>query len=384
MSGTRALVLVGGGHAHALLLRAFATTPIAGVRTIVVLDRPCVLYSGMVPGLVAGRFGADEPTIDVAALAARAGATVVPAAAARIEPDARRIELDGGGAPLGYDVASIDVGSTVAGLALPGVAEHALATRPIARFVESVDGLVARAVARGRCRIAVVGGGAGGVEVAFAFRARLLGARVSDLAVTLLEAAPRVLPESAPRISRRVGSSLATRGIALRTGVRVEGITRAGDGLRLALAGLEPLPCDEVAWVAGAAPPPLVAGSPLPHDGAGFVRIAPTLEVEGCDGLFAAGDCAGFAPPLPKAGVYAVRQAPVLAHNLRARLAGAPLRRYRPQRDFLRLLDTGDGAAIAVKWGIAVEAHAACALKDRIDRRFVARLREASGVGGAQ
>lgn len=358
-----------------LVLRALAAAPLAGVRTTVVLDRPDAVYSGMVPGFVAGQYTAAELTIDVATLAARAGAEVIPAAATRIDPAARRIELAGGRPPLGYDAASLDVGSTVAERERPGVAEHALATRPIARFVEAADGLVARALARGRCRLAVVGGGAGGVELAFTFGARLRREGVPEVAVTLLESGPRALPASPPRVSRRVAAALAARGVALLSGVGVEGIERAGDSLRIALAGRAPLPCDEVAWVAGAAPPPLVAGSPLPLDDAGFVRIAPTLQVAGHDDLFAAGDCAAFAPPLPKAGVYPVRQAPVLAHNLRARLAGAPLRAYRPQRDHLVLLNTGDGAAIAIKWGLALEARAAFALKDRIDRGFVARFR---------
>jgi len=371
--GTRELVLVGGGHAHVQVLRALAAAPLPDVRTTVVLDRPDAVYSGMVPGLVAGQYAASELTIDVPALAARAGAAVVLAPATRIDAAARRIDVAGQPA-VAYDVASLDVGSTVAGLGLPGVAEHALATRPIARFVGEVDALVARARERGRCRLAVVGAGAGGVELAFAFRARLAREGVREAAVTLLEGGSRVLPASPPGVARRVAAALAARGVAARCGVRIEGIARDGEALRVALGESEALACDEVAWVAGAAPIPLVADSPLPHDDAGFVRVDATLAVEGRDDLFAVGDCAAFAPPLAKAGVYAVRQGPVLTRNLRARLAGRPLRRYRPQRDFLMLLNLGDGTAIAAKWGLALEGRAAFAWKDRIDRRFVARF----------
>lgn len=374
MPGTRELVLIGGGHAHVQVLRALATAPLAGVRTTIVLDRPGAVYSGMVPGLVAGQYAMRELTIDVPALAARAGATVVLAPATRVDAAARRVEVAGRPA-LAYDVASLDVGSTVAGLALPGVAEHALPTRPIARFAGEVDALVVRARGRGRCRIAVVGAGAGGVELAFAFRARLAREGVREVAVTLLEGGPRVLPSSPAGVARQVAAALAARGIAARCGVRVEGVARADGALRVALGGRQTLACDEVAWVAGAAPIPLVADSPLPHDDAGFVRVQETLAVLGRDDLFAVGDCAAFAPPLAKAGVYAVRQGPVLVRNLGARLAGHPLRPYRPQRDFLMLLNLGDGTAIAAKWGLAFEGRAAFAGKDRIDRRFVARFR---------
>jgi selenide,water dikinase len=128
--------------------------------------------------------------------------------------------------------------------------------------------------------------------------------------------------------------------------------------------------------VAGAAALPIFHGSGLETDERGFVRIRPTLQCVGHDEIFAVGDCAAWAagPGLPKAGVYAVRQGPVLAHNLIALVRGERLRAYRPQRDFLSLLNLGDGGAIGTKWGVSVEGAALFALKDWIDRRFVRRF----------
>src|SRR5215470_5956227 len=134
----RELVLVGGGHAHVQVIRRFAMQPLPGVRLSVVLDRPEAVYSGMVPGFVAGDYAARELAIDVVPLARRAGARVVLAAATGVDPRKRRIAL-AGRPPLDYDVASVDVGSRVRGLELPGVREHALATRPIHDFVERLD-----------------------------------------------------------------------------------------------------------------------------------------------------------------------------------------------------------------------------------------------------
>src|SRR4029453_3716276 len=122
---------------------------------------------------------------------------------------------------------------------------------------------------------------------------------------------------------------------------------------------------------------PIFAGSGIDTDDRGFVRIRPTLQSVGRDDVFAVGDCAAWTESrgLAKAGVYAVRQGPVLAHNLMARARGAQrLRAYRPQRDFLSLLNLGDGQAIGTKWGVSVEGRPVFALKDWIDRRFVRRF----------
>ncbi|MGH7366100.1 MAG: selenide, water dikinase SelD, partial [Candidatus Rokuibacteriota bacterium] len=117
-------------------------------------------------------------------------------------------------------------------------------------------------------------------------------------------------------------------------------------------------------------------GAGLDMDEGGFARIRPTLQCVGHDDVFAVGDCAAWTagPGLAKAGVYAVRQGPVLAHNLMARLRGRRLRAYRPQRDFLSLLNLGDGHAIGTKWGVSAEGATLFSLKDWIDRRFVRRF----------
>ena len=132
-------------------------------------------------------------------------------------------------------------------------------------------------------------------------------------------------------------------------------------------------PENEDSWIAS---PPLFAASGLAVDARGFARVRATLQLIDRDELFAAGDCASLDghPDLPKAGVHAVRQGPVLAHNLRARVDGRPLRAYRPQRDFLSLLNLGDGSAVASKWGLTAEGRLIFRLKDWIDRRFVRRF----------
>ena len=354
------------------VLRAWAMEPLPGVRVTVVVDRPVAVYSGMVPGFVAGQYRRDELEIDVRPLALRAGARCIVSAAVGIDPRERRIHLDGR-PPLPYDTASFDVGSTVSGLDRPGIKEHALRTRPIADFVRSVDTLIERARSRSGFRLVVVGAGAGGVELAFAFSARFARARLTGVSVALLESGPRVLPGYPASAARRIERNARARGIAIRCGTKVA----EAHADRLVLESGEAMPCDAFVWVAGAVGLPLFDGSGLERDERDFVKVRETLQAVGHDDVFATGDCASLvtAPDLAKAGVYAVRQGPVLARNVRARLTGRPLAPYRPQRDFLSLLNLGGGRAVASKWGISAEGAWAWRLKDRIDRRFVQRYR---------
>ena len=365
------VVLVGGGHAHIQVLRRWAMAPVPGARLTLVVDRPIAVYSGMVPGFVAGQYSREDLEIDVRPLALRAGARCIVAAATGVDPDARRLLL-AERPPITYDTVSFDVGSTVAGLEIPGAREHAIPTRPIGEFVRRVDPILIAARERSTFRMIVVGAGAAGVEVAFALAARLRRDPGRRVDVLLLEAGPRVLPGYAASAARRVQAAAGSRGITIRCGAAVARVEAGA----VHLVGGERLAADATVWVAGAAALPIFAGSGLETDDRGFVRIRPTLQSLGHDDVFAVGDCAAWTagPPLAKAGVYAVRQGPVLAHNLMARARGARLRAYRPQRDFLSLLNLGDGTAIGAKWGAAAEGTALFSLKDWIDRRFVRRF----------
>lgn len=366
----RDLVLVGGGHSHVQTLRRFAIEPPASARLTVVVDTPIAVYSGMVPGYVAGQYRAAELEIDVVPLARRARARVIFGRAVGVDPAARRIAVEGR-PPVAYDLASFDIGSTVAGLELPGIREHAVPTRPIGRFVGRVDAMLERAASNDGDPVVIVGGGAGGIELAFTLRHRL-GERGSRSPIVLLQAAETILPGYPARLIRRIEHRATERGIELRCGTQVLG---AAPG-RVEIDGQGGLACSVLVWVTGAVAQPIFRDSGLPVDGGGFVKTRPTLQIEGHDDLFAVGDCATLSdhPETPKAGVYAVRQGPYVTDNLLARLAGAPLRRYRPQRDFLTLLNLGGGTAAGSKWRRSFEGPWVMRLKDRIDRRFMARF----------
>jgi selenide,water dikinase len=363
---------VGGGHAHVHVLAALATRPLPGVEVTLVSPSTQHHYSGMVPGFLQGVYAETELTLDLGWLAARAGARLLEAMAGRIDVTGRAV--DAGGTRLSFDVLSLDVGSDPGGLDVPGVREHAVTIRPMRQAVSlraRVDALAGSA-ARDPVRVLVAGAGAGGVEVALAVHRRI-GAAGARPEVALVEAAPYVLPDYAALMRRRAAHILARRGVAVTTGRAVNRVD--GDAVRLADGAR--VPADLVVWLAGAAGPGLLAGAGLPLDPRGFLLVGATLRAVNGAPVWAAGDCATLAdhPRTPKAGVYAVRQGPVLARNLRAALADGTPATYVPQRTFLSLLNTADGKALLRWHGVVSHSRFAWWLKDRIDRRFVRRYR---------
>ncbi len=377
----RDLVLVGGGHSHVQVLRRFGMAPRPDVRLTLVVDKPIAVYSGMVPGYVAGQYRREELEIDVVPLARRAGARVILAAAVGVDAVSKRIRL-ADRPPIRYDLASLDIGSTVAGLDLPGVRKWALPTRPISELVERIDALAERIRSRpvgSPFRIVVVGGGAGGIEVAFTLWHRLDAARDRSLQITLVHGFSEVLAGYPRSLIDRVHRNAARRGI------RIEGSRRVVEARKDAVLfdNGDSIPADALLWVTGAWSHPFFSDSGLPTEPRGFVLTRSTLQVEGFDSLFAVGDCATMSefPQTPKAGVYAVRQGPPLYENLSAALEGKPLRPYRPQPDFLTLLNLGDGTALGAKWGRSFEGAWVMRLKDWIDRRFMRRFQVLGAEG---
>ena len=364
------ILLIGAGHAHVEVLRRAAQRPQPGVEWTLAVDRSPSLYSGMLPGLVAGQYRLADLEIDAEALARRAGAEVVLEPIRRID-DVRRRALTASGRELAYQLASLDVGSGMADADLPGVAEHALCVRPLPHFVASLPALLARARRAAQpFRLLVVGAGAGGVELALCFEARLRAETGGRAEISLLDRAASILSSAPSGLARRAARALERRRVRALLSAQVEAVEQQGVRLR----GGQRLAADAVIWSPGPAAHPFLRESGLPVDAGGFVRIRPTFQVEDSDHLFAVGDCASL-PGMAKAGVYAVRGGPILAENLHRRAQGRPLRLYRPQRGFLSLLNFGDGTAAGAWRGIAFEGRWAMRLKDRIDHHYLEEYR---------
>jgi len=356
------LVLVGGGHAHVHVLTRFARRPMPGVQVTLVARDVRTPYSGMLPGFVAGRYGFDECHIDLAALAARTGARLIHAEAVGLDRPGRLVLLKDQPA-LPYEVLSLDVGAAPDLAPIPGAHEHAVPVKPIAEFGQRWLAFLEQA--RGPQQIVVIGGGAGGVELALAIDHHLADATV------LLATRDELLQGHAASAQKKMRTILARRGIRLME----KDAARRVDAGGVQLASGERPAADAVFIVTEAAAPRWLAETGLTLDPKGFVAVAATLRSSD-PAIFAAGDCATVLKyPRPKSGVFAVRQGPPLANNLRRVLSGdAPLPLV-PQRQHLAIIGTADGRALATHGAWSIEGRWVWWWKDHIDRKWMRRYR---------
>jgi selenide,water dikinase len=364
------LVLVGGGHAHVHVLKALGETHDAGVAVALVTPVARQVYSGMLPGYVAGHYSLAECGIDLEPLAHRARAIVLRSPAVRIDSARREVVLANGEA-VAYDVLSLNVGSQPLVGDAAGVREHAIAVRPLERFVEGWERVLSLAKAGALNAISVVGGGAAGVELALAMQWRLRAEAASSAPhVRILTDAPSLLMEHPWPVRARVEWMARRREIGVHTGC---GVAEVGAGF---VKQRQPISfaSDATFWVAGAAAHGFIRESGLQTDERGFLAVNDFLQSVSHPEVFGAGDCAtNLGHPRRKAGVFAVRAGPALAANLRAALAGAPLARHATRNRFLALLSCGDRYAIGTYGPLFFEGRWVWRWKDRIDRRFLAR-----------
>jgi len=375
------LVLVGAGHAHAQVLRDWARQPVPGVELLLVSPGPLAPYSGMVPGWLGGAYRFDEICIDFAALCAAAGARLLPAELQAMDATAQTLRLDTG-ETLAWDWLSLNIGSTLQPPADLGV--PVLPLRPLARLQPAWDAALAAHAAgpEGQpLRLMAVGGGAAGVEALLAAHARLRALRPDrPVQPQLLSRGPALLPALAPGAVRAAARALQRIGAPVRLGTACTPALAAGQHLLLWATGAQAHAWQQDAQRRGG----------LAVDAGGFIQVDAQLRSVSHPQVFAVGDCAAFHPPLPKAGVFAVRMGPVLISQLRAVLHTAPgvalgsraaPAGYLPQRRFLVLLATGDGRAIASRGRLWADGRCVWRWKDHIDRSFVAGFRPPGGLG---
>jgi selenide,water dikinase len=347
--------------------------PTPGIRITLISLASHTPYSGMLPGLVAGHYSFEQTHIDLVRLCQWAGVHFLKAEVTALDPVARTLSLAGRPA-IHYDQVSIDIGSQPELDSVPGARAHAVPVKPVAglwrRWRALHDRFLARTDGGESYRIAVVGGGAGSVELAMAMAHKLAG---QPVAIDLWCGAPQILQKYNPRARSAVMAALHRHRIAVHLGSPVVQVEDAS----LVLADGSRRGYDELFWCTGAAAAPWIAASGLQTDPQGFLAISDTLQSLDDERVFGAGDIATQVNhPRPKAGVFAVRQAPVLAYNLRAALLGSPLKQHRPQQRFLSLVSLGDQRAVANKGVFSASGHWVWRWKDRIDRQFMARFEQ--------
>lgn len=360
----RDLVLVGGGHTHALILRSWGMAPLPGVRVTVIDPEPEAAYSGMLPGYVAGHYARDALGIDLVRLARFCSARYVQGAVDRLDATARTIHVEGRPS-IPYDLASIDVGISSAMPDMPGFEQHAIGAKPLGPFADAWQRVRHD---ESRRSLVVIGGGVAGCELSMAMAHASHG---MDRTITVIEHG-RIGKGLDAAAAARLRRAMVEAGVTVLEGHGAVRITQDAvhldDGTKIS--------ADFVTGIAGARPHAWLKTSGLTDDD-GYLPVDTRLRTRD-PAVFAAGDCAHMThAPRPKAGVYAVRQAPVLLHNLKASLAGTGgLRPYRPQTDYLKLISLGGKTALMERFGLSFRGPVLWLWKDRIDRRFMDRFEE--------
>ncbi|MBO9451383.1 selenide, water dikinase SelD [Tropicibacter sp. R16_0] len=362
---TRDLVLIGGGHSHALVLRKWGMSPLPGTRLTLINPGPTAPYSGMLPGFVAGHYTRDALDIDLVRLARFAGARLVLGAVTGMDAAAKTISVEGR-PPIAYDVASVNVGITSDMPAVPGFAEHAVPAKPLGPFAEKWSAYLA---GTGPARVAIIGGGVAGAELVMAM-AHALKSRGRPAEITLVDQA-QALSATGPKAARMIRQAMSELSVTLIENTGVAQIKPAS----LVLSSGQEIEADFITGAAGARPYDWTANCGLDlHEG--YISVDAHL-CSSDPSVFAAGDCAHLShDPRPKAGVYAVREAPILLNNLRAALGVGRSKTYKPQRDYLKLISLGGKSALAERLGTAVQGGLMWRWKDHIDQAFMTRFRD--------
>lgn len=358
------IALIGGGHSHVAVLADWARHGRPADRVLLLTPHPFLRYSGMVPGWISGEYPCDAGLVDLATLAKAAGADLVLDRCVAIDPETRTaLTLENG--VIGFDLASIDVGGVGRAADMLGRDDRLIDVRPIERFVARIDGRLDDAK-----RVAVIGGGAGGVELAFGLRNRVSGNRDGPSRrpkVTLIAGERGLLPDLSGAVRRKVAAQLDHQGIDL---VTVDAwLERC-----VLMAGEVEVPADLIVAAVGSGAPDWPGAGGLAVDNAGFIAVDRFQRSISHPHIFAAGDCAQrMDRRVDHAGVHAVHTGPVLAENVRAAIKGqAPTHSYRPRPASLYLISTGQGEAIASYGPFAVQGRMVARLKAWIDKRWIA------------
>lgn len=387
-SSTQTLVLLGLGHTNAHIVKKWAEEPLSGFRLVCISKFPVATYSGMFPGTLAGQFEDWEFRIDLADLVQRAGGELILAEVNGLDLKARRLHF-ADRQPLPFDLLSIGVGSMPDGWRQHMDCASVVPIKPMQSFQQRLESrldvvardlLVQRPQPR-QLQIAIVGGGAASVEIALCLDQRLRRERPDwDCRIAIYTRAEKVCQDMRLRSISRIESILQSRSIS----IHYHQTIRQVDDQRLISEDGQAHSADCVIWATGASAPPVLDRLPLAKDERGFIAIGPTLQSLTDPHVFAVGDSGTLLEtPFPKAGVYAVRQCPVLWHNLKSMASGTQLQNFHPQSDFLKLLNTGDGKALLEYGRWTVHARWCWHLKTWIDKRFVKEFQGVTPLASA-
>lgn len=365
------IVLVGAGHAHLYIASHAARLQALGARVTLIAPGDTG-YSGMASGVLGGRYGPAENRIDPAGVARASGVHYREDRVTGLDRAQRMLQL-AGGERLEYDRVSFNVGSVVDVPAEFADGPRLWPVKPVTGLAELRAVLLEELGTReGETpEVVVLGGGATGSEVTANLLA-LQGPRGQRPGVTVVEREGRLLPAAPASAALALAGRLRQRGARVLTATRFEGLMHAG--IR---TDRGPVAARHAIVATGLLAPAVVEELGVPADRSGGIHVDETLRSPADERVFAVGDCAAFLPsPLPRIGVFGVRQAPILLRNLAAAVSGDQPVAYRPQRRWLSILDLGDGSGLLLYGHLWFIGRPAQWLKQWLDRRFVQSFRQ--------
>lgn len=382
------LVLIGGGHSHAIVLRMFGMNPLPGVRLTLITTNSDTPYSGMLPGHIAGFYSHDECHIDLRPLAQFAQAQLYIGQVIGLDLKNNKV-ICANRPAVDFDLLSVDIGSTPAIVSVSGVAEYAIPAKPVAKLLKHWYQLLKSVAENSQepIKIAIAGGGSGGVELALSMQAHLqqILQPSGNLEIHLFQRHEELMPKHHHSVRQLVKQILTKRGIKLHLGETVSQVApltqqKNQEVLQIKCESGLTVECHKIFWVTQASAPQWLKSTGLGTDEQGFILVNDTLQSPTHPHVFAAGDIATMVNyPRPKAGVFAVRQGKPLFENLQRYLLGKPLKPYKPQKQYLSLIGTGDSKAIATTGAFTLPPYKLLwRWKDWIDRRFMARFHNLS------
>ncbi|MEO1589777.1 MAG: selenide, water dikinase SelD [Cyanobacteria bacterium J06632_22] len=379
------LVLVGGGHTHAIVLRKIGMEGLPpGVRVTLITNLVDTPYSGMLPCHISGLYDFDSSHIDLRPLTRFAGCRLWMDEMVGLDTEKQQI-LCKGRPPVHYDVLSIDIGSTPGALKIPGASHYAVPAKPVPKLLKAWDEYLqtlqqeVQRNPRRQATIGIVGGGVGGVELALNMQIRLWQTMPSrdQVNIHLFHRGEALATGRNPWTQQRLAKIFQERGIQTHLQESVCAVlppqNQEEDQVEVTCESGLQVRCDLTFWVTNATAPDWIEDTGLATDERGFIAVRDTLQARHQDNIFAAGDIATMVNhPRAKAGVFAVRQGPPLYENLRRYLSGQTLKPFTPQKQFLNIIDIGDGTAIASRGRFAWQTRLFRRWKDWIDGNFMA------------
>ena len=373
------ILLVGGGHAHVSVLKDWKMNRIPGVKTTLVSRQALTPYSGMVPGFVSGKYSLEECHVDLSRLCRYAQVEFIMDEVCAADLVERKIMFTGQRPPLSFDVVSFDIGSSPAFVNSQQFPSSITPVKPIDQFTSKWDRFMKELKEHSwneAIKVAVVGTGAGGVEILLSIQARLereFPESIGKIQYFLIGRDKSILKTHNIGVQTQFLEILKRRKIQLLLNTSILNAESNGIGTDLHLSSSEILFVHACFWCTGGITQSWLGETGLDLSQDGSIKVNNSLQSTSHDFVFAAGDCAYMVRnPRPKAGVFAVRQGPPLTLNLRKFVLGERLRTYRPQNEFLSLVSTGvDNECVASRGHMVFNKEWISDLKDWIDRGFM-------------